>query len=148
MKTILALIDFSDITPKILDHAHDFARAFGGDIVLMHVVPPEPLVVDFEPPAVSPDVFKERQQDLQALCDYLAQRRVSVTTAQFGGLVLETVLAQIGLLQPDVIIMGSHGHGALYHLLMGSITEGVIKHAPLPVLVVPRVPAQEKPAPQ
>jgi len=37
----------------------------------------------------------------------------------------------------DMIVMGSHGHGALHHLLTGSVTEGVLKAATCPVLVVP-----------
>ncbi|MDZ4401499.1 universal stress protein [Prosthecobacter sp.] len=143
MKTILALIDFSDVTPKIVEHAHAHAKAFGSDIVLMHVVPPEPLVVDFEPPAVPPDIFKERQRALLAMRDSLMEQGVNATAQLFGGLLLETVLAQIRQLNPDVIIMGSHGHGALYHLIVGSVTEGIIKHAARPVLVIPSMPAPE-----
>lgn len=143
MKTILALIDFSDVTPKILEHAHAHAKAFGGDIVLMHVVPPEPLVVDFEPPAVPPDIFKIRQRELLAMRDSLTEKGVNTTAQLFGGLLLETVLDQIKLLDPDLIIMGSHGHGALYHLIVGSVTEGIIKHSARPVLVIPSIPAPE-----
>ena len=61
----------------------------------------------------------------------------------FGGLLLETVLDQISNLDPEVIIMGSHGHGALYHLFVGSVTEGVIRHAKRPVLVIPSVPVPQ-----
>jgi nucleotide-binding universal stress UspA family protein len=140
MKTILALIDFSDVSPKVLEHAQAFAKAFGSEIVLMHVVPPEPLVVDFEPPAVPPDVFEQRQRDLFAMRDSLTARNVDATARVYGGPLLETILTQIGRLNPDAIIMGSHGHGALYQLIVGSVTEGVIKHATHPVFVVPSVP--------
>ncbi|MCB1277483.1 universal stress protein [Prosthecobacter sp.] len=140
MKTILALIDFSDVSSKILEHALAFAEAFGSDIVLIHVVPPEPLVVDFAPPAVPPELFEERQKDLSAMRDSLAARGVNATAQVFGGPLLETILTQIDGIDPDAVIMGSHGHGALYHLIVGSITEGVIKRATHPVLVVPSVP--------
>ncbi len=143
MKTILALIDFSDVSPKILDQAEEHAKAFGGDIVLVHVVPPEPLVVDFEPPAVPPDVFKSRQQELFVMRDTLIDHGVRTTAQLFGGLLMETVLDQIVDLDPDIIIMGSHGHGALYQLIVGSLTEGVIRHANRPVLVIPSVPVPE-----
>jgi nucleotide-binding universal stress UspA family protein len=143
MKTILALIDFSDVTPKILEHAQTQAKAFGGDVVLVHVVPPEPLVVDFEPPAVPPDVFKLRQQQLFVMRDAIADHGVRTTAQVLGGLLLETVLDQIVRIDPDVIVMGSHGHGALYHLIAGSVTEGVIKHASRPVLVIPSVPVPQ-----
>jgi nucleotide-binding universal stress UspA family protein len=143
MKTILALIDFSDVSPKILEHAEAHAKAFGGQVVLMHVVPPEPLVVDFEPPAVPPDLFRSRQQQLFVMRDRLIAHGIQATADLFGGLLLETVLEQIGLVDPDVIIMGSHGHGALYHLFAGSVTTGVIQHASRPVLIIPSVTVPE-----
>lgn len=143
MKTILALIDFSDVSPQILDQAEDHAKAFGGDVVLIHVVPPEPLVVDFEPPAIPPDVFKSRQKQLFLMRDTLIDHGVKATAQVFGGLLLETVLDQIASIAPDIILMGSHGHGALHHLFAGSVTTGVIKQAGHPVLVIPSVPAPE-----
>jgi nucleotide-binding universal stress UspA family protein len=41
--------------------------------------------------------------------------------------------------EADLIIMGSHGRTGLFHLLMGSVTEYVIRHSPVPVMVVPSV---------
>lgn len=139
MKNILVLIDFSDVTRKVLDHALAFAKAFGGDITLMHVVPEEPVVVDFAPAPIAPDpeVFNARQRQLFALRDSIKMHGVNVTAQQFGGVLLNTLVDQIEQLKPDLIIMGSHGHGALYHLLVGSVTESVIKRATRPVLVVP-----------
>jgi nucleotide-binding universal stress UspA family protein len=143
MKTILALIDFSDVSPKVLDQAEAHAKAFRSVVVLVHVVPPEPLVVDFAPPAVPPDLFKSRQQELFVMRDTLIAHGVQARAQLHGGLLLETVLDQIVDLDPDVIIMGSHGHGALYHLIVGSLTEGIIRHASRPVLVIPSVPVLE-----
>ena len=37
--------------------------------------------------------------------------------------------------EPDLVIMGSHGHSGLQHLLMGSVTEYIIKHTDVPVMV-------------
>lgn len=42
----------------------------------------------------------------------------------------------------DLVVMGTHGRSGLEHLLMGSVTEKVIRHAPVPVLVV-RTPAED-----
>lgn len=143
MKTILALIDFSDVTPEVLKQAEAHAKAFRGEVILLHVVPPEPLVVDFAPPAVPPDLFKSRQQELFDMRDTLIAHGVLTKAQLFGGLLLETVLDQIIPLDPDIIIMGSHGHGALYHLIVGSLTEGIIRHASRPVLVIPSVPVPQ-----
>jgi nucleotide-binding universal stress UspA family protein len=47
------------------------------------------------------------------------------------------ILAQADQLQADLIVVGSHGHGATYDLLVGSISSGVIRKSKVPVLVVP-----------
>lgn len=145
MKTILALIDFSDVTPRILDHAQAMSKAFRSEVVLIHVVPPEPLVVDFAPPAVPPDLFQSRQKELFDMRDSLTAHGIPASAQVLGGLLEETLLKQINLLDPDIILMGSHGHGALYHLIVGSVTGGIIKHAARPVLVIPSLPVPEPP---
>ena len=137
MKTILALIDFSDVTPQIVNQAEAFAKAMNGAVTLMHVVPPWPVAVDFTPAPASLDEFQTRQSQLFAVRDFLAGQGVNVTARQFEGSVMETLLNQIEEIHPDVIIMGSHGHGALYHLIVGSVAAGILKHAGCPVLLVP-----------
>ena len=144
MKTILVLIDFSDVTRQVLDQALAMAKAFGGGMVLLHVVPDEAvLAVDFAPLPTSPDpeVFNARQRQLLALCESLSVQGVNVNAHQVQGELMTTLLRQIQEIHPDIIVMGSHGHGALYNLLVGSVTAAVLKHASQPVLVVPSLPA-------
>ncbi len=83
MKRILVPIDFSDVTPPVINLARQLAKALDAEIHLIHV--------------------KE------------------LTPTAFAA---------------DLIVMGRHGHGAMYHLLVGSATEGVLKHATRPVLLV------------
>ncbi|WP_395739536.1 universal stress protein [Prosthecobacter sp.] len=143
MNTVLALIDFSDVSSRVLDHAKSLAKAFDSEVVLMHVVPPEPLVVDFEPPAVPPDVFDARQKELSIMRNDLIEQGVHASAEVHGGPLQETLLEQIGSIDPDVIVMGSHGHGSLYHLIVGSVTEGIIRNAQRPVVIIPSVPAPQ-----
>ena len=140
MKTLLALIDFSDATAQIIDRTHELAKAFGSDVVLMNVMPPWPVAVDLSP-LPDPDPFHERQRQLFALRDSLSERDVKVTALEFEGSVLDCLLDQVDLLKPDMIIMGSHAHGSLYNLIVGSVTAGVIRQAPCPVLLIPKEPA-------
>lgn len=49
----------------------------------------------------------------------------------------EEILDQANELNADLIVMGTHGHGAMYNLLVGSVTKGVLKHSTWPVLLVP-----------
>jgi nucleotide-binding universal stress UspA family protein len=51
--------------------------------------------------------------------------------------VAEEILNQADELNADLIVMGTHGHGAMYNLLVGSVTKGVLKRSTRPVLLVP-----------
>ena len=53
------------------------------------------------------------------------------------GPTIETIIEEAGRLKVDMIVVGSHGHGAMYQLLVGSVSEGVLHRATCPVLVVP-----------
>jgi nucleotide-binding universal stress UspA family protein len=142
MKTILVPVDFSDVTPTLLKVAGDMAEVFRARVVLLHVAEPEPEFVGFEAGpvsvrnAVARDLRAEHQQ-LDHLGAPLRERGIEVVALQIQGSIIEKVLQEAQEQQADLIILGSHGHGALYHLLMGSVTEGVLKKAACPVMVVP-----------
>lgn len=53
------------------------------------------------------------------------------------GNVVDEILECARTLKIDGIVMGRHGHGAMYNLLVGSVTEGVLKRAKCPVVLVP-----------
>lgn len=143
MKTIVALVDFSDVTFKVLKQTHDLAKAFGSQVILLHVVPTTPLVVDYgvvsptmagEP---SPEMIQEDQQKLDDLRESLAKFGIHATAVQFSGSTVESIQNECERLQADLIVVGSHGHGSFYNLLIGSVTADVLKRATCPVLVVP-----------
>lgn len=143
MKTIVALVDLSDESSKVVKHAHIMASAFGSELILMHVVPPEFPVVAYGgevppiPLAPSPEAIRADEARLEELMQPMKKLGVNVRTQQFKGPLAETVLAETKRLNADLVIMGSHHHSALYHLFVGSITTDVLKHASFPVLVVP-----------
>ncbi len=143
MKTIVSLVDFSDVTRKVLDYTQRLATAFECDVTLIHVVPMGPVVVDFAPPPSSADDFMNRQRDLLRLRDDLTARGVNATAQLFEGPLLDTLVLHLKRLDPDAVVMGSHGHGALYNLLVGGATEGIIRMARWPVMVVPALEADK-----
>jgi len=144
MKTIVALVDFSDVTPKVVDHALELAQKFESEIFLVHVVPPMPVVVDYAP-AVTSDTedADARLVQLQILHDSMIKRHAVVCTRLLKGPAVETLLTHLPSMNPDLIVMGSHGHGALYNLIVGSVTQGIIKHAAWPVMIIPQVRIKE-----
>ena len=136
MKTIVALVDHSEVTPKVLDQTHRLARSFGSRVVLINVLP-ETVVAEFGPIPLTPEERRMEQGKLFALRDSFSARGTSATAQLLQGNVVDAIVAKSRELAADVIVMGSHGHGAFYNLLVGSVTEGVLKRAPCPVLVVP-----------
>lgn len=154
MKTIVALVDFTDVSFKILKLAHTLAKGFDSHVILLHVVPPEPAVV----PAIAslgaeatPIIQGAMEETIQLGAARLAELEsslkkfgVNATSMQLEGSVAETVMAEVPRLKADLLIMGSHHHGAIYNFLVGSVTAAVLKQAAYPVLVVPAdAPEQE-----
>ncbi len=140
MKTILVPVDFSDATNGIIEAAKKFATTFGSRVVLLHVSEPEPDFVGFEPgpiavrQTVARDVKAEHQkiEDLKTSCGL-----PDVLALHIQGPAIEKILHEAASQNADMIVIGSHGHGAFYELLVGSVTAGVMKGAKCPVLVVP-----------
>jgi nucleotide-binding universal stress UspA family protein len=158
MKSILVPIDFSTATPHVLDLARQVAKSFGADIHLVHVtelsaaVPPSVLgygasgMSDFMPVSslpvaeALPQPVAPNEQDRAKLTEWqkqIAQTGLQVTLHEPVGDVVEEILRTAEAIKADLIVMGRHGHGAMYNLLVGSVTEGVLKRADRPVLLVP-----------
>ena len=140
MKTILVPVDFSDATPGLIETAKKFATTFGSRVVLLHVSEPEPDFVGFEPGpmAVRQTVARDLKGEHEKLEALKAACGLSdVLALHIQGPAIEKILHEATAQSADLIVMGSHGHGALYELLVGSVTAGVLKDAQCPVLVVP-----------
>ena len=160
MKCILVPIDFSDVTPPVIDLARQLAKALDAKIHLIHVKEltaattpgtlgyglagmPElaPMsgvpVPGFEPmPGTTPEDEGQKSK-LAKWQEEIARDGIKVSLHQPSGAVAEEILDQANRLNADLIVMGTHGHGAMYNLLVGSATKGVLKHSTRPVLLVP-----------
>jgi nucleotide-binding universal stress UspA family protein len=160
MKCILVPIDFSDVTPPVIDLARELAKALGAEIHLLHVKEltaaatpgtlgyglagmPELAPMSgvpapgFEP---MPETIPEDEGQTSKLAKWqeeIAQDGIKVSLHRPTGTVAEEILNQADALNADMIVMGRHGHGAMYNLLVGSTTKGVLKHSTRPVLLVP-----------
>ena len=145
-QTILAPIDFSDVSSRVVDHAQVMAKSFSARVVLLHVAEPEPDFVGFEPGPAAVRAsnaldFRAEHRQLDEYKQKLAASGVEVLALHIQGPLADKVLEEAERQGADLIVMGSHGHGALYNLLVGSVTSGVLKHARCPVLIVPALPA-------
>ncbi len=143
MKTILAPIDFSGVSDDVVKATADLAGILNARIILMNVVQPPVLTADF-------GVGLDNIQELMVLSEKAAYKNMDRQKAKLvkKGLEVEGVVAtgapvrlileEAGRSKVSYIVMGSHGHTALYDLLVGSTTQGVLKGARCPVVVLPR----------
>jgi nucleotide-binding universal stress UspA family protein len=142
MKTILAAVDFSEVTNRIMTSTSELARAFDAKVYIIHIAPPDPTFVTYEPGPQSERDFhakelRQEHRDLQQLAASLIQQGLKADSLLVQGPSTVTILDEAIRLEADLIIIGSHGHGKLYELLVGSVTEGVIQNAECPVMVIP-----------
>ena len=142
MRNILVAVDFSDVTPALVQVSGEIARAMGAELCLVHAAAPDPDFVGYEagPESVRKNVARGihgEHEAIRELENRLREGGLSVKSMLVRGPAAEKVLAESDRLKADLIVIGSHGHGALRHLLMGSVGEGVLRKARCPVLVVP-----------
>jgi nucleotide-binding universal stress UspA family protein len=140
METILAPIDFSPITDDVVAEAVALARAFHARLVLFHVVQPMPMAIEFVGmygygPDVGATEGKVREL-LEERVQQLAAEGVTAESALGMGVPVSAVLEEAQAVSADYIVMGSHGHSAIYDLLIGSTTRGVLLDAQCPVVIV------------
>jgi nucleotide-binding universal stress UspA family protein len=147
MKTLLVPVDFSDTAERVLAHAADLARALSGRLVLLHVVEPVAtyvpvgasmdVIATVPPPALAAENVSADKSRLATLAAPLAAAGLPVETVVSVGLAVDEILDQAARHEADYIVVGSHGHGALYHLFSGSVVNGILKRAGCPVVVIP-----------
>ena len=143
MNTILVAIDFSSVTRRVVSEAVRLARLTKARIVLVHIIQ-MPVIVT-EPYKFPLGNVAEYMLEAEKATDrHLARLG---TKLRAGGILTETVrstgLPSYSILRlarkraASYIVLGSHGHSAVFDVLVGSTARGVLKRATCPVVVVP-----------
>jgi nucleotide-binding universal stress UspA family protein len=138
IRTILHPTDFSATSDAALVHACALAKDYGAKIVVLHVW--EPLIVmgGEKYPQVPPNDVEETIARLDMLP--IPDASVKVTRKVVVGEPPEEIVREAKERPCDIIVMGTHGHSGLARALLGSVAEGVLRHATCPVLTVRSVP--------
>jgi nucleotide-binding universal stress UspA family protein len=148
MKTIVVAVDFSNATPGVLEMASKLARAFGAKLRLFHVVEPEPSYTAYgftpdEFPALHAYQEEAKRRAVRKLEDLLGTVKHELTDVECQiaeGSPLHSLLDYIKEIDAGLVVLGSHGHGAIASLLLGSVAEGMVRKATVPTLIVPAEP--------
>jgi nucleotide-binding universal stress UspA family protein len=139
IKRILVPLDFSSTSRRALDHALGVALRFGASIHLIHVCERPAMMPSKEAhPSAFPDWSEQLGLNAEIQLAEIARAvkgvRVS-SEVRFGHpapVIVETATTH----QVDLIVMGTHGHGALMRVVLGNVAERVVRSAPCPVLTV------------
>jgi len=146
MKKILAAVDFSNATSGVAATAAEMAKAFGAELHLLHVIEPEPTYTAY---GFTPDEFPAIHT-FHEETRTRAQKRLDEASSKVAGLagatpfthlgdgsplhVLEDKIKELGV---DLVVLGSHGHGVVASILLGSVAEGMVRKSLVPTLVIP-----------
>jgi nucleotide-binding universal stress UspA family protein len=135
IRKILQPTDFSEQAAAAFRLACSLARQHGAELVVLHVIPP-PLTWGEAVARLPPDGYED-----QLWREYLTPMQptepgVRLERRLDEGDPPQKIVAAAGELGCDLIVMGTHGRGALGRLLMGSVADKVLRKAPCPVLTV------------
>jgi nucleotide-binding universal stress UspA family protein len=142
IKKVLVPIDFSDGSLLALDYAIDLARSIRAELTILFVVEPASSGVGGGLySATDRSILIEEQQrigseQLSLLSRRLGKRAIRFRTVVETGTPYRVIGEVAERLRADLIVMATHGRGGLSHLLLGSVTEKVIRTAPCPVLTM------------
>ncbi len=138
---ILVPIDFSNFSKNALRYAVNFAKNFNSKIYLVYVVEPVIYPSDFSMGQVTFPVsdieMNERAKDeLESLAKTEIGSQIEVETLIKTGKPFVEINETASELDIDLIIIATHGHTGMEHLLFGSTAEKVVRKAPCPVLTL------------
>ena len=158
MKNILVAIDFSKNSERVVDQAAELCKEPGAKLIIVHVtsdalqaayastqfyeVAPEYVSAPGGDVEMAREICAvEYRREHQSLLNISARMRKAGVEARAmllkGEDAAALILDKARELKVDLIVIGSHGHGLLRKILVGSVTEAVLRKAPCGVLIVP-----------
>jgi nucleotide-binding universal stress UspA family protein len=141
LKNILVATDFSEPSAVALDYGRDLARSYDAALHVVHVIEdhlalhgPE---IGFAYADVERNIEAAVRRDLDAALSADDHRTLNARTVIIrAGNVSHAIIEYAKQNAIDLIIVGTHGRGAIQRFLIGSVAERVMRTAPCPVLTV------------
>ena len=141
IKKVLVPIDFSDYSKSALKYAVNFSKMFNAEMILVYVVEPVIYPPDFSMgqiamPSVNTEWDERAKDELEKLAKNeifgIKNVKTLIKTGKPFVEIIETAKAE----DADLIIIATHGHSGVEHILFGSTAEKVVRKAPCPVLTL------------
>jgi nucleotide-binding universal stress UspA family protein len=142
LKSILVATDFSEPSDSALAYGRALARTFGATLHVLHVADDVYMRLGGDAyvtvlPELQKEVEAAAQKQLDALLIDNDPNPIEVRKAVVASSATAACIVQYARDEHvNLIVVGTHGRGAMAHLLMGSVAERVVRTAPCPVLTV------------
>ncbi len=138
---ILVPIDFSDHSKRALTRSVALATTFQAELVLIYVVEGAVYPADFgfgqvSLPSVEREMTERGEAELKKLVATHVAGAVKAETIVVGGKPFLEIIEAAEEEKIDLIVIATHGHTGVEHILFGSTAEKVVRKAPCDVLVV------------
>jgi nucleotide-binding universal stress UspA family protein len=140
LRRILCPTDFSDSARRALSQAVTLAGWYQARLTVLHVSPLAPTAAGF-PPMVDPismePMGRERiMEELRAFAEPATAAGLDVKLSLREGPAAAEIVDEAAATSADLVVMGTHGRSGFERLMVGSVTEKVLRKAPCPVLTV------------
>ena len=151
MKKVLIALDYNPTAQKVAEVGYALGKSMAAEVILLHVITDS---VYYATPGhspimgytgyvdVSPTVLQSVDGLINASLQYLDKTRqhlgdLTIQTLVKEGDLAETILITAKELKSDVIVIGSHSQKWLENIVMGSVSEKVLKDSSIPLFIVP-----------
>ena len=151
MKKILITLDYDPSAQKVAETGYEIGKAMNAEIILLHVIEDAVYYSSLEYSPIMgfggfgmPDVTQvpDEMALKTAAINFLENTRThlkneSIVLVTEEGDSADSIVKVAKEMEIDIIVMGSHSRSGLEKILMGSVTEKVLHHSSIPVLIIP-----------
>jgi nucleotide-binding universal stress UspA family protein len=141
-KKILIAVDNSTCSEIAAKTGYEMAAKFNAEVALVNIIEPAPASVnpDFTLAPVFLEIYDNSKENSQTLLEEIANKHgkgIVTTYLSIIDTATHGIIQQAEEWKAELIVIGTHGRGGLYHFLMGSVAEHVARKSACPVLIVP-----------
>jgi nucleotide-binding universal stress UspA family protein len=150
LEMLLVAVDFSEVSAAVYEAAAALAVGLGAKVVVVNVTEPKVDYAGLSAPhayaIADEEIRRMTEARLNVAREFFEARHLTVFVEHQWGQVVSSILERVKKWDAGIVLVGSHGHGAVYNLLVGSVAAGLIRHSTVPVLVVPDLRANREAA--
>jgi nucleotide-binding universal stress UspA family protein len=141
-KKILIAVDNSICAEKAAKVGYEIASKFDAEVALINIIEPAPATVnpDFTLSPVFLEAYDNSEENSHLLLKEIENKHSNGVTTTYLSIIdtaSHGIVQQAEEWKAELIVIGTHGRGGLYHFLMGSVAEHVARKSACPVLIVP-----------